>query len=248
VFFARTAIFVYFHGGGFVAGDKSKLDPRQYLALGYAVMSSNYRFVDGQNVLTPVPMQDCARALQYLRYKAKDFGIDPTRVAISGGSAGAVITMWIAYKDDMADPNSDDPVSRQSTRACCIVPMAGPTNLDPAWITKHLGGPPEVHSSMPKFYGVQDGNYDRPAIRKLIEESSALTHATADDPPSLLIYGGRLDNLPLPPDASQGLLIHHPYFGKVLKDKLDALGVPCEFHYGGGRTTVSVADFLKKHL
>ena len=39
-------IFVYFHGGGFVAGDKSKLDPRQYLALGYAVMSSSYRFVD----------------------------------------------------------------------------------------------------------------------------------------------------------------------------------------------------------
>jgi len=56
-------------------------------------------------------MQDCARTLQYLRHKADEFGIDPTRVAVSGGSAGAVITMWIAYKGDMANPASDDPPS-----------------------------------------------------------------------------------------------------------------------------------------
>ena len=133
-------VFVYFHGGGFVAGDKSRFDPTSYLKQGFAVVSSNYRFVNGEDILTPIPMRDCARAIQFLRHKAEQFGIDPGKMAVSGGSAGAVITMWIAYKDDMADPRSDDPVSRQSTRVTCIVPIAGPTNLDPAWIRKNLGG------------------------------------------------------------------------------------------------------------
>ena len=242
-------VYVYFHGGGFVAGDKSKFDPRPYLKMGYAVVSGNYRFVNGKDILTPIPMQDCARAIQFLRYRAKEFGIDPTKVAVSGGSAGAVITMWIAYKDDMANPQSDDPVSRESTRVTCIVPLSGPTNLDPDWIRKNLGGPPEVHASMPVFYGVSDGDYTKPEVKKLIAESSALNHASADDPPTFLIYGGTLDNLPLPRDASQGLLIHHPYFGKVLKDKLDELGVECHFRYGGKRPSPDeIGEFLAKHL
>jgi acetyl esterase/lipase len=219
------------------------------LKLGYAVVSANYRFVNGRDILTPIPMQDCARAIQFLRHKAKAFGIDPKKVAVSGGSAGAVITMWIAYKDDMAEPTSDDPVKRQSTRVTCIVPIAGPTNLDPEWIRTNLGGPPEIHSSMPVFYGVQDNDYSKPEIKRLIQESSVINHATADDPPTLLIYRGTLDNLPLPEDASQGLLIHHPYFGKVLKDQLDKLGVECQFRYDAARPwQEEIGEFLAKYL
>ena len=241
-------LFVYFHGGGFVAGDKSRFDPGPYLKLGYAVASANYRFVNGQDVLAPIPMQDSARAIQFLRYRAKELGIDPEHIALSGGSAGAVITMWIAYKDDMAKPESQDPVERQSTRVSCIVPISGPTNLDPQWIHQNLGGPAEVHSSMPKFYGTQ-GDYNRPDKRALIKEASPITHVSADDPPSLLIYGGELNNLPLPEDASQGLLIHHPYFGKVLKEKLDSLGVECHLRYGRHRPSPDeIGEFLAKYL
>lgn len=242
-------VFVYFHGGGFVAGDKSKFDPRSYLKLGYAVASANYRFVNGRDVLAPTPMQDSARAIQFLRYKAKQFGIDPNRVAVSGGSAGAVITMWIAFKDDMADPESDDPVLRQSTRVSCIVPMSGPTNLDPGWIHENLGGPPEVHSSLPVFYGVDNGDFSGAKTKSLIAEASPITHVTADDPPSLIVYAGELDNLPLPADASQGLLIHHPYFGRVLKEKLDKVGVECNFRYGSSRpSNEEIGEFLARHF
>ena len=242
-------VFVYFHGGGFVAGDKSRFDPRPYLNLGYAVVSANYRFVNGKDVLAPTPMRDGARVIQFLRHKAQELGIKPDRIAVSGGSAGAVMTMWIAFKDDMADPESDDPLDRQSTRVSCIVPIAGPTNLDPAWIRENLGGPPEVHSSMPVFFGARDGDYSKADTRALIKEASPITHASADDPPALLIYGGELDNLPLPEEASQGLLIHHPYFGKVLKHKLDDLGVECHFRYGRARPSPQeIGEFLAKHL
>lgn len=242
-------VFVFFHGGGFVAGDKSQFNPAEYLRQGYAVMAANYRFVNGKDVLSPVPMEDCARALQYLRFKAKEFGIDPSRVALSGGSAGAVITMWIAFKNDLAKPESADPVERQSTRVSCIVPTSGPTNLDPEWIRQNMGGPPEVHNSLPLFFGVPDGNFSSPEVRALIQESSVIHHATADDPPAMLLYRGEVDNLPLPLTASQGLLIHHPYFGKILKDKLDKLGVECELRHGGREAGPNeVAAFLAKHL
>jgi acetyl esterase len=242
-------VFVYFHGGGFVAGDKSRFDPRPYLGLGYAVVSANYRFVNGKDILAPTPMRDGARVIQFLRHKSRELGIKPDRIAVSGGSAGAVITLWIALKDDMADPESDDPVERQSTRVSCIVPMAGPTNLDPDWIRENLGGPPEVHSSMPAFYGVHDGDFDKPDKKALIKEASPITHASADDPPALLIYAGELGNLPLPENASQGLLIHHPYFGKVLKEKLDELGVECHLRHRGARPSPEeIGEFLAKHL
>ena len=241
-------VFVYFHGGGFVAGDKRSFDPRPYLRQGYAVASANYRFVNGKDILSPIPMRDGARAIQVLRHNAKLFGINPSRVAVSGGSAGAVITMWVAFKDDMADPDSDDPIERESTRVTCIVPIAGPTNLDPLWIRENMGGPHEVHGSIPRFFGVHDDDFSRPEKRELIDDASPITHATSDDPPAFLIYGGELENLPLPDDASQGVLIHHPYFGKVLKEKLDALEVECHFRYGRGPSTGEVSEFLAKHL
>lgn len=243
---ARPVV-VHFHGGGFVGGDKSRFDPQPLLAMGYAVASSNYRFVDGREVLTPVPMQDCARAVQYLRHQAETFGIDPRRVALTGGSAGAVISMWIAYSDDMADPDSEDPVLRQSTRVSCILPRSGPTNLDPLWIREHLGGPDRAHPSMAAFYGSDD--FGRPDIRLRIQEASAVHLATADDPPTFLVYRGGLDDLPLPEDASHGLRIHHPYFGQVLKEKLDELGVENRLHYGGGMPTArEIEAFLARHL
>ena len=170
-------------------------------------------------------MQDAARAVQFLRHNAKDFGINADKMALSGGSAGgAVITMWIAFHDDLADPDADNPVLRQSTRVSCIAPLNGPTNLDPAWIHENLGGPDRPHPCMSRFYGVDDGDYHSPTVKKLAEAVSPIHLATADDPPAFLIYGGRLDNIPLPEDAPHGVRIHHPYFGKVLKDKLDKLG------------------------
>ena len=69
----------------------------------------------------PGPFHDSARAIQFIRSKAKDWNIDPKRIAATGGSAGAGISLWLGFHDDMADPKSDDPVLRQSTRLTCMV-------------------------------------------------------------------------------------------------------------------------------
>src|SRR5205814_2253157 len=103
----------------------------------------------------PAPMLDSARAVQFVRSKAAEWHIDPARIALTGQSAGAVISMWIAYRDDMAKPDSADPVERFSTRVTCILPLAAPTTLDPKIILARIGGPPSIHPALAPFFSVK---------------------------------------------------------------------------------------------
>jgi acetyl esterase/lipase len=225
----RFPILIYFHGGGFIAGDKSAFDPKPYLDAGIACASANYRFVDGKENLSEVPLKDSARVLQTIRNRAVEFGIDSGRVALSGSSAGAVISMWIAFSDDLAQPDSEDPVSHESTRVSCIMPINGPTNLMPSWIIENIGGARSVHSSYVKLYGVPAEKPMTPEVEEKIKAMSAWNLVSEDDPPTMMIYSGALnESLPLPAETSSGKIIHHPYFGKALKEKLDESGVENE--------------------
>ena len=83
---------VFFHGGGFRSGDKSSIPARlvsMCLDAGISVASANYRL--SQTAPFPAPMLDGARAIQFVRFKANEWGIDPGRIAASGSSAGAGI-------------------------------------------------------------------------------------------------------------------------------------------------------------
>ena len=73
------------------------------------------------------------------------------------------------------------------------------------------------------------------------------TTLTKDDAPAALFYASEMDT----PITSQGIGIHHPRFGKALKDKMDNLGIECEVHTGlprGDEWTKLTMDFVKKHL
>ena len=119
-----TPVLVFFHGGSFKAGDKANVLTRsifgECLAAGISVVSANYRF--SSDAPFPASMHDGARAVQFVRSKAKEWNIDPAHIAVSGTSAGATLALWIALHDDLADPSSPDPVARQSTRVQCASP------------------------------------------------------------------------------------------------------------------------------
>jgi len=253
-----TAVMIYFHGGGFVGGDKVKAAqadlPRQCLKAGISVIGANYRLVKGRGdepgAPFPAPMLDGARAVQFVRSKAEEWNIDPERVALAGGSAGACMSIWIALHDDLAKPDSEDPVERLSTRVCCVVSQAGQTTLDPKFVLEQIGGASSVHPSLLPFYGIKSlDELGKPEVQKLVREASAVNYATKDDPAIYLDYGGVLDNTPLPENTSVNISIHHPKFGELLKQKLDELGVECHFYYEGKPTPPSgKIDFVKKHL
>ena len=243
-------VLVFFHGGGFRAGNK-KLLSLQIRALphGVSAASANYRFVTEEGVTLREVMQDSARVIQFLRAKADEWHIDPARIALTGGSAGGVISLWLAFHDDLADPKSDDPLGRFSTRVTCALPLSAPTSLDPRVILKHVGGRPDVHPSMMPCFDVDSiDQLEQPEKRKMVEEYSPINHASEDDPPVFLFYGRAPTEGLLPEDASYGVSIHNGKFGVMLKERMDELGVECLLQYQGRGAEDGRLGFLLRHF
>lgn len=221
-----SPLVIYYHGGGFRGGDKRTVNSRlleQLLASGVSVAAVNYRLSD--TAPFPAQMHDCARALQFIRHHAAKYNIDPKRVGATGGSAGAGISMWLAFHGDLADTSSPDPVARQSTRLTAAVVYAAQSSYDPRFIKK-LFNTNQTHGALFPFFGMTDDDDIKDSkFHPLFEEASAINHATSDDAPVMLFYPQA--NEPLPPDSTGKQHIHHPKFGFALKEKLDKLGVEC---------------------
>jgi acetyl esterase/lipase len=239
---------VFIHGGGFRAGDKADYNAALLKAcldarISYA--SLNYRLSD----VAPYPaaMHDSARAIQFLRSKAADWNIDAKRLACTGGSAGAGISQWLAFHDDLADPASTDPVARQSTRLSCTLPTNMQCTYDPREIKKIVPGKAYDIAPLKTFQGLPTTfNWDQdpinPELDARLRDCSPLTHLTKDDPPIFAMNN---------PGSEKPGNIHHPNFGRHLKQEMDKIGVPCEFHLttefaDQAATAAAMLAFLKK--
>ena len=251
-----TPLIIYIHGGGFVAGDKSSMNPAMVRVAhdeGISVAALNYRFVNGKDIIFPAPQHDCARALQFLRVNAEKYNLDKTRFACFGGSAGAGISMWLGFHKDVAKPDSAKPIERESTRIVAIGTMGGQGTYDPIKIKELVGGRAWEHPSLVKVYGLesaQDALKPDKKMQALYDESSAITHLTKDDPPLYMIYS-EPDIVP-PPDSRPGQFIHHPNFGKQLKKEMHKLGIENVYVHTddaqGRNLMLEMFEFLKKHL
>ncbi len=255
-----TPLVLYIHGGGFRGGDKRSLQAdrlQEYLEAGFSVAAINYRLTN----VAPAPAAylDCGRALQFLRYHAKKWNLDPKLVASTGGSAGAGTSMWLAFHDDLADPESDDPIARQSTRLTSIAVDNGQSSYDPRFAEK-IGLPRpnfERHSFFLPFYGITADEIDTPRAYQRYEQAAPITYVSADDPPALLDY--RFADEEVDANSPLGLVVHHPKFGIALKERLDELGIECVVQYldrPGGRLVrhpdqgepIRKIDFIRKHF
>src|SRR5689334_12091608 len=100
-----TPLVVFIHGGGFLVGHKEYVKAeliRRCRENGISVAAINYRF--SSQAPFPAPFHDAARAIQYLRSKAREWNLDPSRFGGTGGSAGGGLSLWLAFHDDLADP------------------------------------------------------------------------------------------------------------------------------------------------
>lgn len=246
-----TPLLVSIHHGGFSQGQKFVQADllKECLSAGISVAAINYRLTE--QAIAPAAFHDGARAIQFLRQNAQEFRLDPKRVAVTGGSSGGGISLWLAFHDDLANPKSDDPVLRQSSRVTCAAAFNAQTSYDPRFIRKLFPGQ-EVHKvqNLGYLFRVDLDQIDNLPAEKyqLIEEVSPLTHLSQDDPPVLLSYRSAFDARVTNPNIG----IHHPTFGKALKERMDELKVPCELYadgqrFGGG-TPLATIDFLRKHF
>lgn len=250
-----TPVLIYFHGGGWKANDRTQIRQRKIaqeaLDNGVSLISADYCFITGPDArVYPGPMLDAARVVQFVRSRAADWNLDPGRIAICGNSAGGAMALWVALRDDMADPASDDIVERQSTRVRCVLATNTPTTLDPNIIRQRVGGTPDIHRGLLALFGAKSiSDLDGPGFAAKIREASAVSHVSEDDPPIHLFFPkSNPASAPLPESASFSAVIHHAMFGKILEEKCDEAGVVCILNHEGMQASCSQLEFLKEHL
>jgi acetyl esterase len=242
-----TPVVAFIHGGGFRGGSKNSINAGTLKALleaGISVASIEYRLIG----VAPLPTahHDCRRALQFIRSKAGEWNIDKTRVGAFGGSAGAQICMWLAFHDEMADPESDDPIERESSRLTCVATNGGQTTMDFDWWMKWIPGYETPHRDRAESFG----DISEEQLRDILQDIGALSQISADDPPIFMGYGMRPDD-PVPDDPAKagGWKVHHVMFGVKLKEEMDKLGVEADLKYPGAETTYeSNAQFFISKL
>ncbi len=233
-----TPLLFFIHGGGWTHGDKNGVNPKPYMAAGISVVSINYRYTSQAGEVSPpvkAPLSDAARALQFVRSKAKEWNLDKVRVCASGGSAGACSSLWLAFHDDMADPKSADPIARESTRLWSAAVMSAQTTLDPRQMKEWT--PNSKYGGHAFGFNADDKNkltqFDaflagRENILPLIAEYSPYALVSKDDPAVYMTY-------PLPPAMGKDEKdpTHTANFGVKLQEHCKEIGVPCELVFPG---------------
>src|SRR5215471_16108083 len=119
---ATGAALIVAPGGGhrdLVVGTEG-YDLREWLhGLGVAVFILKYRLAFTPNYKYTVEgeaLQDTQRAIRIVRARAKEWGVNPTRVGILGFSAGGALAALADVRFDRGKPESTDPIERESCR------------------------------------------------------------------------------------------------------------------------------------
>jgi acetyl esterase/lipase len=227
-----TPLVIYIHGGGFRAGNKNTIKEeslKKFLDAGLSVAAIHYR-LSGTGPY-PIMMEDAARALQTIRSRAKEWNLNSEKVACYGGSAGAGISLWLGFHEDLADPKSSDPIARQSTRITAVATSNGQSTYDLRDYRKIFGVPdlPNHSASFPMF-GVTDASeWDSKQVRMLMKDASPITHLTKDDIPVYMTY--RSGDVPVDKSTKGGTWVHHVKLGLHLQEAMHKLGLECTVVY-----------------
>ncbi|MFN3193802.1 MAG: carboxylesterase family protein [Aureliella sp.] len=230
-----TPVVVAIHGGGFTGGDKSKYhgceELLECLKKGVSFVSINYRFRNQDSRGIRACLSDSARAIQFIRHHAKEWNIDKERLAAFGGSAGAGTSLWLACHDDLADPDSSDPVLRESTRLVVAGLNGTQATYDvlqwPDFIPSKIKWSKELAKArgadMTSAYGVKSmDELDAAEGKTIRKELDMLAWMSKDDPPIWMRNnqrGGPTDPL------DKGHVNHHPAHVKRLKKRADEVGM-----------------------
>ena len=167
------AAVLYMVSGGWVSRwvDPSMLARRSFAPLldrGFTVIAVRHGSAPRYKV--PEAEADVRRALGFVRSNAADWGVDPERLGVFGGSAGGHLSLMLGLLPDDEISDSDLETRTVSSGVAAVVAYYPPVDLRP------IAGPSE------RF----------PALDFPPEQAAAISpilYASADDPPTLLIHG-----------------------------------------------------------
>jgi acetyl esterase/lipase len=190
-------------GGGYasLALDHEGLQVAQWLnTLGVSAFVLHYRN-NGSGYKNPAPLSDAQRAVQMVRYRAKEWAIDPNRIGIIGFSAGGHLASSLGTHFQTSAYKSEDEIDKVSCRPDFMVLCYPVITLEPPFA--HIGS--------------RDNLLGKDAGEKLVKSFCNQLWVTKDTPPTFLIHAN--DDKAVPPENSI-----------MFYDALRKAGVPAEIH------------------
>ena len=235
----KCPLLVFIHGGGWLVNDK-------YADMGYmgntlsailnqgiAIASIDYRW--STQAVFPAQIQDCNRAVSFLYDNAERYGLDKTRIALMGFSAGGHLAslQGLSKNNDVAA--FFVPGSSKKFNFKAVVDFYGPSEL----IALKSSEDPKS----PEAILLGAAPLDRPDLAKI---ASPATYVDKNDPPFLIIHGEKDESVPY----QQSKLLSGWLTVKGVKNELIIVkGAP---HYGVmfdvEEVREKVLKFLKSHL
>ena len=152
---------VYYHGGGLTGGSRSI--PKELKDRGWGVVGVSYRL--SPQVSHPVYIEDAAAALAWTFKNVAAHGGDPTKIFVTGISAGGYLTSMIGLDKSYLAKHDID-----ANHIAALIPVTG------QMIT---------HQTVRKEQGIEPSKF-----RPTIDKYGPLYHVRADAPPTLCVTGG----------------------------------------------------------
>ena len=199
---AKAPVVIAVHGGGWQNGSRATfkhLGP--HLAKnGFAVFAISYRL--GKAGIYPKEVYDVKAAIQFVRAKGADLGVDPDRIGLMGASAGAhlVALVGLAHEQFASDYRSD-PHAATPAGVKAVVAFYGIYDMVAQWQHDQIARPRDQIAE--KFLAASPAQN-----RRVYFEASPMSYATigANRPRFLLIHG-TADDIVDPATQSEPFLI-----------------------------------------
>jgi acetyl esterase/lipase len=114
--------------------------PKQCAAIACQTRVMNDAIEAQINPPASVCLLDACRVVQFVRLHATEWNLDPQRIAVGGGSQGALPALYVGCAGERADANSTDPVERISTRVNCVGAYRCQPSIDPQRMQEWVPG------------------------------------------------------------------------------------------------------------
>jgi acetyl esterase/lipase/GNAT superfamily N-acetyltransferase len=220
---APSPLIIWVHGGAWWEGSKEDYLPLDYLRLGYAVASINYRL--SQHAVFPAQLEDCKAAVRWLRAHAKEYHFDPDRIGAQGASAGGHLVALLGTTGEISKFDAGSYLN-VSSRVQAVVDFFGPTDF--LQMDAHRPSDGQTHDTpaSPESKLIGGWIQDYP---ERVAAANPITYITPNAAPFLIIHG---DRDPLVP--------HHQ--SELLKSALEESGVPVTLYTVKGAGHGGFAD------
>ena len=181
------------HGGGWVQGVRTAFQHwGPYLASrGIAMFSISYRLATKGKTF-PQAVQDVLAAVQFMRGKAGEFGVDPQRIGLMGASAGGHLASLAALSwstGKFARGYPQDPFASVDAGVKALIGVYGVYDIPAMWMTYQLQG--GADNNIQKFMGVP-----LKEKRQLYFDATPISYATvSNNKIAVLLATGTEDDL-----------------------------------------------------